>query len=363
MFTTKDSATLHTWEDKSASRFPVFSTIDPREVEDVGDGFVFVALGDQMRKIRAQVEMLAQGNIPVLIVGERGTDKEVVARLIHKLYFGRTEGFRKINCSSPHALDDGLSLRRGSGKSGPETEEDGAGTLFLDDLAALPESSQARLLHEIQHLQPRMQSDQIRRQIRVVAASEPSVREAVEARKLRWDLYERMSTLIIQVPPLRQRQNEIDTLLQFTMNRLAQRCGVAPRTLSPAVFGACRSYSWPGNSRELEDYVRQYLLFGDSAAGPGPEHGMSGAGGVAVKTLVGPDGGGQVAEQGSERNSFLRGIRGETERKAIAVALEKTGWNRKAAAQLLKVSYRTLLYKISHYKMSPPEELAAPKAR
>jgi DNA-binding NtrC family response regulator len=360
MFVTKNSDIVASLEGKSASRYQVPSAFDPRDVEDVGGGLVFAALGSEMRKVRAQAEMLAQAKVPVLILGEPGTEKEAIARLIHKLRFGRTEGFRKVSCSAPHALDDGLSLQKlstGSSATDPEPgQRIGRGTIFFDDLAALPTGHQDKLMHELQR--PELNGGNgngSQGLIRFVAAGEPGIRRAVEARRLREDLYEWVSTLVLHAPPLRHRLDEMEPLLQFTIDRLAQRCGVCAKTLPVPVVESCKHYSWPGNFRELEDFVRQYLLFGETNAYQGALGNGSCASDSTVKTLSGPDAGLQVAEQGPERNSFLRSIRWETERKAIAVALEKTNWNRKAAAHLLKVSYRSLLYKITQYKMTPPE--------
>jgi len=361
MYPAKTSSVLHSWEDKNADAFR--PRVAARDVEDVGDEIVFFALGTEMRRIRAQAEMLAQANVPVLILGERGTEKEAVARLIHKLRFGRTEGFRKISCSSPHALSGGLfsqdpSTRSGGGctaSSDPAKQRAGT-TAFLDDLVALPTAQQAKAIQELRQLQPQVGYPYgFQPQVRILAAGEPTIQRAVRTGRLREDLYEWLSTFIIHVPPLCERRDEIEPLLQFAMERLAECCRLAPRAMTPRVVEACKKYSWPGNVRELEDFVRRYLLFGEPEVCGGQDASDSDSNVNEIKSGAGPQGGVQVAEQGPERNSFLRSIRWETERKAIAAALEKTGWNRRAAAHLLKVSYRSLLYKINQYKLTRPE--------
>jgi two-component system, NtrC family, response regulator AtoC len=359
MRSTKTLAVLNPWEGKS----PFGAGLDARDVEHVGDGIFFLAIGAEMCRIRAQAEMLAHANVPVLILGERGTEKEAVARLVHKLCFGTTEGFRKISCSSPHALEGGLFSReptigsssRDTAGSEQGTKETGR-TFFFDELVALATAQQATLMQELRQLQRQPgRSYGSRRPIRILAAGEPTIQRAVRTGRLREDLYEWVSTLTVRIPPLCQRPDEIEALLEFTMERLAQRCRVAARPLPPRVVEACRRYSWPGNVRELEDFVRRYLLFGEPDVHSGSEGLDADTERGTIQSLPVPDRGLQVAEQGPERNSFLRSIRWETERKAIAAALEKTGWNRRAAAQLLKVSYRSLLYKISQYKIIRPE--------
>jgi two-component system, NtrC family, response regulator AtoC len=339
----------------------------PGDVEDVGGDVVFMALGPEMRKIRAQAEMLAKANVPVLVLGERGTEKEAVARLVHKFCFGESKNFFKVSCSSPHALRD--QLRREAEIELGEDRLDSARTtegargcsIFLDDVVALPVPVQAELLQALPESRPLAWNASARRGVcRILAASEPAIEQAVRMRKLRADLYDRLRPFTLQVPPLRQRKNEIESLLSYTIHRLAERCGVTPRPVSLSIVERCERYAWPGNFRELEDFARQYLLFGEENPNPGTAEQKTGLSAASAVSPMPPDVPSQVAGQGSDNNSLLRTIRWESERKAVAIALERTRWNRKAAARLLKVSYRTLLYKISQYKVKPQEQSLPP---
>jgi len=171
------------------------------------------------------------------------------------------------------------------------------------------------------------------------------------------------------VPPLRQRKEGISILLQHFMHRLAKQYGIAPHTFSPAVIDACQEYSWPGNLKELEEFVKRYLVMGDpkcsfpATAADSEDEGENGSrsqkrGTVADAALTASF---QEPVPGpSSLKSLVQTVKLEAERNAIAAALEKTGWNRKAAAKLLKVSYRTILYKIDQYHLRSPETNTSP---
>jgi len=174
---------------------------------------------------------------------------------------------------------------------------------------------------------------------------------------LREDLYYRLSAFTVHVPSLRQRKEEIPLLLGHFMNQLARRYSLPARIFSTPAIEVCQRHSWPGNLRELEKFVKRYLVIGDgeeSLDGLDRE-GALWRGSAALPESAGPSleaGQSQAATSGLK--SLVQSVKGEAERNAIANALERAGWNRKAAARLLKISYRTLLYKIEHYHMSPP---------
>jgi two-component system, NtrC family, response regulator AtoC len=198
--------------------------------------------------------------------------------------------------------------------------------------------------------------------VRILAATSANIERALSEKKLREDLYYRLSAFTVQAPPLRQRKDEIPLLLRHFMHHLAKHYGMAPRTFSPAVLDACHAYSWPGNLRELEEFVKRYLVMGDQEiafAASKSEHRPGNGNSAQLWESAGEAFvAGENGERSSSPNSLkslVQSVRCEAERNAIATALEKTGWNRKAAARLLKVSYRTLLYKIEQYHMSSSE--------
>ena len=336
------------------------------EIEQIGDDMFFVAASPSMRKLRAQAELLAQVGAPVLISGENGTGKDLAARLIHKLSVRSGFRFLKINCAilPGDVLESelfGVANANGHAKPG-KLELCQRGTLLLDDITEMPLGLQAKLLHVLRdgYFVRQGGENRIEMDVRILAATQVSLEHAMAERKLREDLYYCLSAYTVHVPALRQRKEEIPLLLSYFMNMLARRYSLPARILSPKVLDACQRHSWPGNLRELEKFAKRYLVIGDAEAGQGtldPDGDMAfwnsyqpPAAEKSVRTL-------EAAEPQSGISglkSLVQSVKGEAERNAIATALERARWNRKSAARLLKISYRTLLYKIEQYHMSPP---------
>jgi two-component system response regulator AtoC len=346
--------------------------IASEDIEQVGDDAFFVSASPIMRKLRAQAELLAQASVPVLILGEAGSGKDTAARLIHKLSVRSGFKFLKVNCSAlpGDLLETELFGYERSDSTGAVRSKPGKlelcekGTVLLDEIAEMPTSVQSKLLQVLQNKQffrPGSGAT-VEVDVRILAATSADVERALSEKKLREDLYYRLSAFTVQAPPLRQRRDELPVLLRHFMHHLAKHYGLAPRAFSPSVLDACHAYSWPGNLRELEEFVKRYLMMGDkelifaaSRSEYAPKNGNGSAKLVPAKEVL-------VAGENEEEQpslnslkSLVHSVRCEAERNAIATALEKTGWNRKAAARLLKVSYRTLLYKIEQYHMSSSE--------
>lgn len=346
------------------------------EVEAMGDDMFFVAASRQMRKLRTQAEMLAQVNVPLLIVGERGSGKETVARFIHKLSVRSAFPFMKVNCAAlPGDMLEkelfgyernafGGAARTKPGKLGQCDK----GTIFLEEFAEMPGNLQARLLQVLQEKQSLRSGSEsgAKPDVRIFAATNVDVDQALAEGKLREDLYYRLSGFSVHVPAVRERREEIPLLLGYFMNRLARHYALPPRNFSPAVLSACQFYSWPGNLAEVESFVKRYLASGDELQSireldikrdPKPAPVFPSA--TRAEESNG-GGNGHTEEHDSSLKSLVQSVKGEAERSAISTALETTHWNRKAAARLLRVSYRTLLYKIQQYHMTPPPTYVAP---
>jgi two-component system response regulator AtoC len=210
---------------------------------------------------------------------------------------------------------------------------------------------------------------------RILAATSADLERALAEKKLREDLYYRLSAFTVRVPPLRQRKEEITILLRYSMHQMARHYGLPAREFTSVMLSNCQSYNWPGNLSELEAFVKRYLVSGDQGLAPGGIElhthttGATQTFRASVMPIAAADRtrqDGPAAQAGAPQSLklFIQGIKCEAEKNAIGAALEKTGWNRKAAARLLKVSYRTLLYKIEQYQMTASlPSLSATSAR
>ena len=343
------------------------------DIEEISEDLFFVAGSPAMRKLRTQAELLAKVNVPVLILGESGSGKEVAARLIHKLSVRSGCRFLKVNCAAlPGDLLESelFGYERGAFTGALRTRQGkfelcDKGTILLDEVAEMPVTLQAKLLHVLQDKQFfRLGGDAIINvDVRILAATNLNVEHALAEKRLREDLYYRLSAFTLQIPPLRDRKEEIPLLLGHFMNQMARYYGLRPRPLSPKLIEACQGHSWPGNLRELENFVKRYLVMGDECRDVGelenrldqPSSDSRVEEGVSSRALQGTEIAGK--ENGPDDGSLkhlVRSIKGETERNAIAIMLEKTHWNRKEAARQLQISYRGLLYKIQEYQLLPP---------
>lgn len=190
--------------------------------------------------------------------------------------------------------------------------------------------------------------------VRVLAATNIDVQECIANKTFREDLYYRLNAFTLNVPPLRERREEIPMLLRHMMNRMAESYGRAPLPLSPTLIEACMQAQWPGNVRELGNFLKRYLILGDEA--------------MAIQELAslnpGSANGSATPNSGVLENptkdlkSMVRGLKDGAEAEAISRTLMQTGWNRKRAATMLNISYKALLYKIRQYGIAPPRSSA-----
>jgi two-component system, NtrC family, response regulator AtoC len=337
------------------------SSAEFEEVEEVGENLFFVAASPAMRKLRAKAELFAKLDVPVLIVGETGTGKETVAKLIHTRSIRSDCKFLKVNCGalSGDLLESELFGYETTGANttlGRQSQLQlcDKGTLFLDGVTELPQSVQRRLPDMLEYKEFRAERGlTVESDIRILAATTLGLSQLL-FENLQSDVFYGLSAFTLLVPPLRERPEEIPLLLGYFMNRTARQYGLPARILTTTLIDACQRYSWPGNLRELENFVKRYLLVGDAV--------LPGARKEAVETrfpALDPEvvfGGITLAEsdstvEGGAPHSLVRTARLQAEKAVISRTLEKTRWNRKAAAQLLNISYRGLLYKIEKYKL------------
>jgi two-component system, NtrC family, response regulator AtoC len=356
------------------------SDIRSEDVEPIGDGAFFIAASPVMRKLRAQAGLLAQAQSPVLILGESGSGKTAAAQLIHALSVRSGLKLLKVNCAAlpGHLLEEELFGCEREVDNGFTRTRTGKlelcekGTLLLDEIDEMPLDVQHAMLQVLQSKQlVRRGGDKpIEVDVRILAATSANIDHAVAGKKLREDLYYCLSSFTLHVPPLRQRKEEIPLLLHHFMQQSAKRYSLFPRTVSPTVMEACLRYSWPGNLSELERFVKRYLVMPVHEFAPGqePVPGAMADVGYLFSRLGDPvvPVAGDSSEQASAPDSLrslVQSVKLEAEKNAIVAALQKTGWNRKAAARTLRVSYRTLLYKIDQYHLKPTTAPQSPEER
>ena len=326
------------------------------EVEELCDDVFFIAASPAMKKIRSQAALVANVDIPVLLLGESGTGKEVLARLIHKLSPRAHRTFLKVNCAAVPAdlLESELFGYEAGAFTGATHAKPGKfeicnkGTILLDEIGEMPAGLQAKLLHVLQDQTfSRLGSrTMVKGDVRILAATNIDIPEALANKSLREDLYYRLNAFTMSLPPLRERKEEIPILLKHFMSRMSESYARSPLPLSPPLMEACLRHNWPGNLRELSNFIKRYLVLGDetlaaSELQPRPD----GGGGAHVEGRSAVAG----AESGGGLKSLSRNAKDGAEAEAIARALEETNWNRKQAAVLLKISYKALLYKIRQY--------------
>jgi two-component system, NtrC family, response regulator AtoC len=337
-------------------------------VEDVGGDHFFLSASPLMQKVRLQAELLANIDVPVLILGESGTGKEVVARLIHKLSARSDQRLLKINCAAlpGELLESELFGHERGAFTGATRTKAGKfelcdkGTILLDEVAEMPANLQAKLLQVLQDKQFFHLGGEstIEVDVRILAATNVDIQHAIAERRLREDLYYRLSAFTIFLPPLRERQEEIPALLRYFMQRIAVEYFRAPLSFSPRLMDACLHYAWPGNLRELQNFVKRYLVMADEGMALGELQANQRREVVSVYTVPKPAP--QPAplaansvlspeERARDLKFMVRNLKDETEIQAITKALAETNWNRKRAAGLLHISYRGLLYKIRQH--------------
>jgi len=338
----------------SASR-KVSAADSPREVP-LNETHSFVRSSKRMRDLESQASLVARADIPLLILGESGTGKEILALYTHKMSARSQNTFLKVNCAAVPAdlLESELfgyeqGAFTGAVKTKPgKFEVCSGGTIFLDEIGEMPAILQAKLLQVLQDgTFSRLGSrSPMKVDVRVIAATNINMKEAMANKTFREDLYYRLNGFTLNIPPLRERQEEIPVLAEYFMRKGSRRYDRDPLPFSQKLMDTLSSHNWPGNLRELENVVNRYLVLGDERAildELTPATAQT-SGGVSAESA-----------SGAGLKALVKNLKGGAEAAAIAQVLEGTGWNRKAAANDLQISYKALLYKIKQYDLSPQD--------
>jgi DNA-binding NtrC family response regulator len=318
----------------------------------------FVRASKRMREIESQCRLVARADIPVLILGESGTGKEVATLFIHKMSARSQRSFMKVNCAAMPAdlLESELFGYEAGAFTGAVKAKPGKfeicnnGTIFLDEIGEMPAVLQAKLLQVLQDGSfSRLGSrSSVKVDVRVIAATNIDIKAAIAQKSFREDLYYRLNGFTLTMPPLRDRTEEIPVLAHHFMRKVAAKYERPSLPISPALMKALNSYSWPGNLRELENTIKRYIILADEQS---IIEELTPSQGAQSFAPLGED----AAGNGSLKH-LVRSLKDGAESAAIAKMLEGTGWNRKAAANDLQISYKALLYKIKQYNLVPPQK-------
>jgi two-component system, NtrC family, response regulator PilR len=308
-----------------------------------------------MDQLREMIVRVARSQAPVHIFGESGTGKELVARLIHESGARREGAFVAVNCGAiPTELMESelFGHKRGSftgavaDKKGLVQSAEG-GTLFLDEVADLPLHMQVKLLRVVQEktVRPIGESREETVDVRILSATHKNLAELVHAGRFREDLFYRINVIEIRVPPLREHTEDIPEIADAALARMGRRMGTEPARLDPDAISLLESYPFPGNIRELENVLERALTLSTSGVIT-REHiklrSMARPQSEALATAGAPTRTAGTTERGGAMGAQLEDI----ERDAIMKALEKTRYNKTAAAKLLGMSFRALRYRI-----------------
>jgi two-component system, NtrC family, response regulator AtoC len=296
-----------------------------------GTGFVY-GRAATMQSLNAMVAEIAKTDIPVLMVGESGTGKEIYARLVHRLAGLGEAPFKKLSCA---ALDSGRLLAevREELLSDRSSGEGPARTVFLDCVHELDAACQRALVPLLPDGEPKGRTGKT--VSRFISSTSLNLENEIEAGRFRRELYFRINGVILRLPPLRERKEDIPALLEYFVIKHSNELKKNAPELSRDAWELMVSYDWPGNIRELENVARKIVAVGNATLALGDLHATRGT--VPIT--------GESARMSSLKVAARAASR-RAERELILKALEQTHWNRKRAARELQISYKSLLNKI-----------------
>jgi two-component system, NtrC family, response regulator PilR len=326
----------------------VKSAIDLPVKEAVRDAGGPRLLGDSaaMVHVRGLIERVARSQAPVYIAGESGSGKELAARMIHRLGPRAAAPFVPVNCGAiPENLMESefFGYRKGA-FTGADNDREGffqvahGGTLFLDEVGDLPLAMQVKLLRAIQEKRVRKVGATAEEplDVRIISATHQDLKGMVDQGRFRQDLFYRLNVIEIRMPPLRECREDIPLLAAHLLDRLAQvarPAGLPAPSLTPAALDALRQYPFPGNVRELENVLERTLAL------------LSGDAIDAIDLNLAPPSRESESDMSGEELPLQERL-DHAEKQAILAALDKTRFNRTAAARLLGVTFRSLRYRM-----------------
>jgi two-component system, NtrC family, response regulator AtoC len=331
------------------SYFPMASAAELKPnlpVSELPPENVYFGPSETMQAIRKRVDRASKLNVPILILGPSGTGKGVLAQFIHNRSPWNSGPFVKVNCPAiPGTLLESelFGFQKGAftgahGDKPGRMEMAQAGTLFLDEIGELDASLQAKLLHVLQdgHFTRIGGHEEKRMNARVICATSRALQREIESGNFRSDLFYRINVITITLPPLRERREDIPYLAEYLLQVFIRRFKREAPPLAEDVLHQLQQRDWPGNIRELENCIARYVVLGSEEAfqamqtdrkAPRYKYEVTEEGKIPLKRLA------QQATRKMERDVILK-------------VLQANHWNRRKAAETLKISYRALLYKV-----------------
>ena len=322
---------------------------------------------ERMRAVEDIVRRAADTNVTVLLTGESGVGKEMVARAVHQISGRLDKPFVKVNCASLPAelLESELFGHEKGAFTGAHRRKPGKfelahqGTFLLDEIGEMPLSLQAKLLHVLQDAKffSVGGTELITADVRLIAATNSNLAVLVANGQFREDLYYRLNVVTIPIPPLRTRREEIPSLVRHFLSRFCKQYNRSTPTISPETMRLFQEYSWPGNVRELENMIRRLVVL-QSELLVQEEIALrtEKPSGLPVPAFVPPKD--QAPSRPTGKSLGLKEIAKKAamaaEAAAIKEVLERVRWNRAETARLLKISYKALLYKIRQCGLDGP---------
>ena len=327
-------------------------------LEELDNGNFFLATSPAMRLISEQARTIARTDVPVLITGESGSGKEIIAQLLHKHSPRAHRQMLKVNCAALPAdlLESELFGFEAGAFTGAVKAKPGKfeicdkGTILLDEIGEMSPALQAKLLQVLQDGQfSRLGArGNTKVDVRILAATNIDIAKSIANRTFREDLYYRLNAFILRVPPLRERSEEIPYLLSELGARLAKANRLEPIGFSPRLIAAAVEYRWPGNLRELGNFLKRYLIMRDEASALVELESNTRAQGI-VPSFPSLQHGHAPVDRSLV--AAVRTMKDQTEIKMIRDVLDQAHWNRRIAAEKLQISYKSLLQKIRQYEL------------
>ncbi|HMO18446.1 MAG TPA: sigma-54 dependent transcriptional regulator [Oligoflexia bacterium] len=328
----------------------------------------YIGQSEGMKCLFDTLEKIIKFKTTVLIVGESGTGKELFAKSIHKNSDRKSKPFIAINCGAipEHLIESELfGHKKGSFTDATRDkkglfEEASGGTIFLDEIGELPVHLQAKLLRVLQENQVRPvgSEENIPIDVRVIAATLRDLEQDTIDGRFRDDLFFRLNVVQLTIPPLRERKDEIPSLVDYLLKKISDKLSFPCPQITQETLNLFSEYHWPGNIRELENYLERAIILSDGSQ-------------IEVEHL--PE---KITKNTANKNAAnyfpnsknlsieslsIKEHTRHIERYLIEKALEKTGGNRTHAAKLLEISHRALLYKLKEYELESKSSLLKEK--